>query len=243
MQKKNNKNYSFSLKENPKNRIIKIIIIIFLNINIFFFDKFAEIIYQQNNNKNSTHLKPDVKINIGSDFPYNLTNVKNLIRKLILFSNQTKQTNIIFADYYKSKSCYDKGAFILFNYYLRNNIDKPYYIINQESDFYKSLCKQNKTKNLILYNEKNLTEFYNHLYEYLKDSKIIINSYSLPLLQKVVSYVPYIKYLKINHGIKHFKVAYAKTEFIPSLRNKMNVICSSPLEYELLINIIKYKSK
>lgn len=150
-----------------------------------------------------------------------------------LYSNQTKKKNVIFTDLYKSKSCYDKNAFILFEYFLNNNLDVPFYIINNESDFYMSLIKQNKTKNLIIYNEKN-KEFFKDLYKYLKDSKIIITSYNMDLLQIIPSYVPYIEFLKINHGVRYFKLYSAKIEIRKSLRNKANVISSSPFEYELL---------
>lgn len=118
-------------------------------------------------------------------------------------------------------------------YIWNNNIDIPYYIINNESEFYISLVKQNRTKNLILYNKKN-NDFLKGLYKYLKDAKILITSYSIKLFQTVASYVPYIKFLKINHGIKHFKALFAKIDIIKSLGNKTNVICSSPYEYELL---------
>ena len=62
-------------------------------------------------------------------------------------------------------------------------------------------------------------------------------------MQYIAAYVSYIKFLKINHGIKYFKVLYAKTEFIKELGNKTNVICSSPFEYELYINDLKYNPK
>ena len=93
---------------------------------------------------------------------------------------------------------------------------------------------------MILYNETNLLSFYQDLYYYLKNTKIIVNAYSIPLLQYIAAYVPYINYLKINHGIKYFKVLYAKTEFINELGNKKNVICSSPFEYNLYVKVLKY---
>ena len=68
-----------------------------------------------------------------------------------LYINQTKHTNIIFSDYYPSKSYYDKMHIYIFEYYLNNNIKPPFYMINDESNFYKSLLKENKTKNLIIY--------------------------------------------------------------------------------------------
>ena len=86
-----------------------------------------------------------------------------------LYINQTKRTIIIFSDYYPSKSCYDKNVYILFEYYLNNSIESPFYIINDKSDFYKSLLKENKTKNMILYQKENLTNFYQNLYDFLKD--------------------------------------------------------------------------
>jgi len=167
--------------------------------------------------------------------------INSLIYKLNVSQNNTKHSNIIFADYYLSKICYDKSAFSLFQYYLNNNIDIPYYIINSESDFYKSLLKKNQTRNLIIYNTRNLTAFYQNLFNYLKDTKIIVNAYSIPLMQYIAGKVPYIEYLKINHGIKYFKELYAKTEFIQELGSKKNVICSSPFEYELYIKVLKYK--
>ena len=60
-----------------------------------------------------------------------------------LYKNQTKHTNIIFSDYYPSKSCYDKMHIYIIEYYLNNNIESHLYIINDESDFYKSLLKEN----------------------------------------------------------------------------------------------------
>jgi hypothetical protein len=167
--------------------------------------------------------------------------INSLIYKLNVSQNNTKHNNIIFADYYLSKICYDKSAFSLFQYYLNNNIDISYYIINSESDFYKSLLKKNQTRNLIIYNTRNLTSFYQNLFNYLKDTKIIVNAYSIPLMQYIAGKVPYIEYLKINHGIKYFKELYAKTEFIQELGSKKNVICSSPFEYELYIKVLKYK--
>ena len=163
-----------------------------------------------------------------------------MILKLNLFKNYSKY-NVIFADNYVSKVCYDKSAYYLFQFYLQNNIDVPYYIINNESDFYKSLIKKGQTENLILYNNSESIKFYQNLFIYLKDSKIIVNAYSIPFMQYVAGNVVYIKYLKINHGIKHFKELYAKTEFIKDLGKKANVICSSPFEYELYTKVLNYK--
>ena len=208
-----------------------------INLYIFFIKDYKS--YVNFNNTNNTDL---TNITYNS-FTNNITDLNSLIYNLNLYSNYTKKTNIIFSDYIISKSCYDKNAYILFEYYLNNNIDIPYYIINKDSDFYKSLIKSNKTKNLILYTEKNEKNFYKDLFEYLKDAKIIINSYSLFFLQHVASNVSYIKYLRINHGIKYFKVFIAQNEIIKSLGDKTNVICSSPFEYKLLTKSSNYKKE
>ena len=85
---------------------------------------------------------------------------------------------------------------------------------------------------MILYQQKNITNFYQNLYEYLKDAKIIINSYSLHFFQLIASYVPYINFLKINQSIHHFKLSIVERDLLSSLGNKANIICSSALEYE-----------
>ena len=234
---KKDKNYKF---------IIKLIFIQFSIVSIYLIKYFEPLIPKVVNFEKVTNSSNKISVENNSklyEFPHNINDEETLIEKLILFSNYTHPTNIIFSDYYLSKSCYDKSAFTLFEYYLNNKIDKPYYIINNESDFYKSLVKQNKTKNLILYNSKNIQEFYHNLFKYTRNAKIIINAYSIPFLQLIASKVPYIKFLKINHGIKHFKVIYAKTEFIKALDEKKNVICSSPFEYELLIKNFKYRAE
>ena len=210
---------------------------------LYYFNKSLEpILFEFKKIKNDSKLNSAIENKRkNSLFLYcDITHINCLIKKLQLFQNQTNQMNIIFVDYYLSRTCYDKSAFYLFEYYLQNNIDIPYYIVNKNSDFYKDLQIQNKTRNLILYNKDNLTLFYQNLYEILKDTKIIINAYSIKLFQLIVVNVPYIKFLKINHGIKYFKVLYAKTEFIKELSNKMNVVCSSPYEYELYIKKLKY---
>jgi len=234
---------------------------IIININklIFVLLIFILFIYVNNclNQKNNTIIKNKlskqifnstsnyVKVNSNKTrfANYTIRNLDNLIIKLKLNTIHTKHINIIFADYYPSKSCYDKNAYILFEYYLNNKIDHPFYIINEESDFYKTLLKENKTKNLILYQRKNITNFYQNLYEYLKDAKIIINSYSLHFFQLIASYVPYINFLKINHGIHHFKSSIAEKDLLSSLGNKANIIYSSPLEYEFYVKKLKYKSE
>ena len=200
---------------NKKNKILINISIVSLLIFLNIYGKINEktirnyLIVEQSSENNKTE-----------NFYNNITNVESLIYNLNLFINQTRQTNVIFADYFLSKVCYDKSAFTLFEYYLNENIDVPYYIVNIKSEFYMSLLKQNKTKNLILFNPENISLFYKNLFYYLKDAKIIVNAYTIHFLQIIAGNVPYIKFLKINHGIKYFKIIYAKTEFNKALGKK-----------------------
>ena len=222
---------------------VVIIFILFIHVNNYLNQRNITILKNKLSKQifNSTSNYVKVNSNKTSFANFTVRNLDNLIIKLNLHKNHTKHINIIFADYYPSKSCYDKNAYILFEYYLNNKIDHPYYIINEESDFYKTLLKENKTKNLILYQRTNITNFYKNLYEYLKDAKIIINSYSLHFFQLIASYVPYINFLKINHGIHHFKLSIAERDLLSSLGDKANIICSSPLEYEFYVKKLKYK--
>jgi len=173
----------------------------------------------------------------------NIIDEESLITQLKNYSNKIKLSNIIFADWYQGKTCCDKNAYRLFEYYLNNKIDKPYYIINKDSDLYIYLLNKNRTNNLILYDDKNKTGFYTNLFKYLINTKIIITAYQTLLLQKIASYVPYINYLKINHGIKQFKLLYADKEFLKSLGNKKNVICSSPYEYQIFIKRLNFSKE
>ena len=215
---------------------IKIIILLFL------------CVYKSQNKLKTIH-----KNNISPNFPsFNRKNkaskifhrkikkIDDLIDNLNYHLNEIKQTNIIFHDYFLSKSCFDKNSYYLFDYFLENNIGVPYYIINQKSDFYRYLRNQSKAKNLILFDPKKLSIFYRKLYKYLKETKIIVASYTIGFMQKIAAYVPYIKFLKIDHGIKHFKIWVAKNEIFRPLRKKAKLISSSPYEYKLLIKELKY---
>ena len=86
--------------------------------------------------------------------------LKKTIRKLNAYGRKRKPEYILFSDYILSKYCSDINAFTLFEYYLKNNIDSAYYIINNESDLYKSLLQQNKTKNLLLINQREYKLYY-----------------------------------------------------------------------------------
>lgn len=205
---------------------------------------FIFIEYYEKSNKQLIKAKNTIKQEINISSKNNIIDFTSLIDNLNNYSNLTKQTNIIFSDYYVSKNCYDKNAYYLFEYFLNNRIYYPYYIINSRAEFYISLLKQNKTQNLIIYNEQKIPIFYQDLFTYLKDAKIIVVSYSIRYLQLIPIYVQYIKFLKINHGVKYFKPLVAKRDLdiIKKLGNKANVICSSQFEYKLLIKELNYKN-
>ena len=95
--------------------------------------------------------------------------------------------------------------------------------------------KENKTKNLIIFeNESNL---YDDIFLYLLNAKIIIQSYASFAFQKIISSVNYLKYLKVNHGIRYFKKYITLYDFCHIKKSKVNTIASSPFEYELLIKL------
>lgn len=43
------------------------------------------------------------------------------------------------------------------------------------------------------------------MFVFLLNAKIIVQSYASIAFQKIISSVNYLKYLKINHGIRYFK--------------------------------------
>lgn len=158
-----------------------------------------------------------------------VTNINDLIEKLNLLSKYREPKNYLFSDLFTSKFCFDKNAYYIFEYYLNKNY-QAYYLINSESYLYFSLLKQNKTKNLILYNGNE--NIYDKMFPYLLNAKIIVESYIIPEIHLLVSQVPYIKFLRVNHGVRYFKPT---TQECPLLdKNKRNTIASSPLEYILL---------
>ena len=140
---------------------------------------------------------------------------------------------ILIFDYINSKYCDDFNGYYLFEYYLKNNSTDVYFFINNNSKLYKSQLKHNKTKNIISINPN--VNLYQDLFYYLLNSKIIIQSYTLINFQKMVSYVPYLKYLLLTHGIRYFKTKLEKIEFYNLIRSKRNIISTSPFEYQMLI--------
>jgi len=169
---------------------------------------------------------------------FNIRNIKiltlnDLIFKLNYYSNFRTPKFILIFDYIYSEYCDDFNGYYLFEYYLKNNSTDVYYFINNNSKLYKSKLKNKKMKYIIPINPK--VNLYKDLFYYLLNSKIIIQSYTLIDFQKMVSYVPYLKCLNINHGIRYFKSKIEQIEFYNLIRRKRNIISTSPFEYQMLI--------
>ena len=169
------------------------------------------------------------------------SNIRKLINKLKAFEKYRIPKYYIFSDFFGNKYCSDINAFTLFEYYLENNVTDSYYIINEQSDLYKNLKEEKKTKNLILINGK--MNIYEKLFNYLLNSKIIVQSYVFVDFQIIINSVSYLKYLYINHGITYFKNNFVSSEFMYLNENKRNIITSSPYEYNIFINKFNYSDK
>ena len=128
--------------------------------------------------------------------------IDTLISKLITNIGKRNPKYILFFDFLSNKYCNDYNSYIIFQNYLERNKTNVYYVINKESELYNSLLLKNKTNNLILYNQT-ANNSWNTLYPYLLDSKIMVHSYILPDFINLVNNVNYLKYLKINHGIRY----------------------------------------
>ena len=167
------------------------------------------------------------------------SNVRKLINKLKAFEKYRKPKYYIFSDFFGNKYCSDINAFALFEYYLENNITDSYYIINNKSDLYKNLKEENKTQNLILINGG--MNIYETLFNYILNSKIIVQSYVFVDFHFIVNNITYLKY--INHGITYFKNNFISSEFMYLNENKRNIITSSPYEYNIFVNKFNYSDK
>ena len=181
------------------------------------------------------------KIYIKSNEDLKAIKIRKLIIKLNVFAKHRKPQYILFSDFFGSKYCSDINAYTLFEYYLNNNIDEVYYIINGESELYYTLEKENKIGNLIIYNKSEI--IFDKLFNYLLNSKIIIQSYVLLDFQYIINNVTYLKYLYINHGITYFKNNFVAPELIYLNEDKRNIITSSPYEYNIFVNKFNYSNK
>ena len=90
----------------------------------------------------------------------------------------------------------------------------------------------------------NQREFiFDKLFNYILNSKIIIQSYVILDFQNIVNNVTYLKYLYLNHGITYFKNNFIASELVYLKEDKRNIITSSPYEYNIFINKFNYSSK
>jgi CDP-glycerol glycerophosphotransferase (TagB/SpsB family) len=196
----------------------------------------------KNNNKidnnSSNHSKENGVNPVPKKKYFKFKSLSQLINKLNRDSIFRQPKYLIFFDYYNNPFCNDINAYLLFEYYIKNNETNAYYVINVQSELYQMLLKKKQTNNLIpIHNHDNL---YETIYPYLLDSKIIVNSFIYMDLQKVVSRVNYLKYLFITHAIGYFKTKVISVQFDNLRKDKRNIIISSPFEYEKYKNKLKY---
>ena len=196
----------------------------------------------KNNNKidnnSSNHSKENGVNPVPKKKYFKFKSLSQLINKLNRDSIFRQPKYLIFFDYYNNPFCNDINAYLLFEYYIKNNETNAYYVINVQSELYQMLLKKKQTNNLIpIHNHDNL---YETIYPYLLDSKIIVNSFIYMDLQKIVSRVNYLKYLFITHAIGYFKTKVISVQFDNLRKDKRNIIISSPFEYEKYKNKLKY---
>lgn len=165
---------------------------------------------------------------------------KDFINNLNKYSIYRESKYILLFDYFDSPNCEDFNAFTIFEYYINNNINDVYYVLNEETELYKDLSAKNKIKNLIPYrNNQNLS----FLFPYLLNSKIVIQSYSMYFFQKIASNVEYIKFLYICHAVNYFKTNIIAEQLRNLDKNKQNIILTSPYEYNLYKKLNLYDEK
>ena len=99
---------------------------------------------------------------------------------------------------------------------------------------------QNQTKNIIPYKNK---KHNNHLFPFLLNSKIIIQSYALFFFQIIASHVKYLKFLYICHAVNYFKTSVIKLQLSKLDEKKQNIILTSPYEYNLYKKINLYNER
>ena len=185
------------------------------------------------------YLKYEIKISQITNFE-DVQNIDYLINYLNIYSVFRKAKYILLFDYVISPFCEDFNAYTIFKYYQENEIKIAYYVLNEGTQLYSLLLKQNKTKNIIPFKNK---ENNNHLFPYLLNSKIIIQSYSLFLFQIIVSKVKYLKFLYICHAVNYFKTDIISVQLSKLDKRKQNIILTSPYEYNLYKKMNLYDEK
>jgi len=185
------------------------------------------------------YLKYEIKISQITNFE-DVQNIDYLINYLNIYSVFRKAKYILLFDYVISPFCEDFNAYTIFKYYQENEIKIAYYVLNEGTQLYSLLLKQNKTKNIIPFKNK---ENNNHLFPYLLNSKIIIQSYSLFFFQIIVSKVKYLKFLYICHAVNYFKTDIISVQLSKLDKRKQNIILTSPYEYNLYKKMNLYDEK
>ena len=166
--------------------------------------------------------------------------ISKLIKKLNRYEIKRIPRYILFFDFINSPICSDRNSYILFQYFMKNNDTNAFYVINEKSQLYNSLIKNNQTQNIIPFKNYNQMDI---LFPYLLDSKIIIQSYALYEFQIIISQVHYLKFLYLCHAVNYFKINQIEIELLKLKDNKKNIILSSPYEYNLYKKMNLYKEK
>jgi len=168
------------------------------------------------------------------------TSFLKFIYQLNRNSNKYEKKNILLFDFIDSNVCEDTNAYLIFQYYQKINNDNAYYIINEESDLYKSLVEQNKTKNIIPL-KSNFD--YMKLYPILLETKILVQSCVFVTFQRIARMVKYLKFLYLCHAVNYFKLDTIKFELVTLSEEKKNIIVTSPYEYNFYKKNNIYKEK
>ena len=190
------------------------------------------------NNEKNYHKSFNTKILNKRKTKKKPLNIRQVIYKLNKDYLLRQSKYILLFDFYNNPYCNDKNAYLIFQYFMERNRTDAYYVINIQSDLYKSLLSINKTQNLIIIDY--LDTFYEKIYPYLLNSKIIINSFIYKDIHRIVSRVKFLKFLYITHAIGYFKKKIISSEFSQLTINKRNIIISSPCEYKLYKSMNNY---
>ena len=144
-------------------------LLIILSIILLYYSKYYRIVKRNNQLINFDRIHPK--------------RTKDYINSLNKYSFYREPKYILLFDYIYSSVCEDFNAFTIFNYFQNNNYNNVYYVLNEGTELFKNLSKYNNTKNIIPFrNNKNNK----HLFQFLLNSKIIVQSYSISFFQKIV---------------------------------------------------------